>query len=152
MEVFINNDVMTTVLSITLIGNQHHIMQATALSARERQLLLLLGKDDKLSIQGVAKIVSKIDLARLASFGFIRYQYQHSDSLATASVADTANSTILASSKIISRGRLTSFLQTYTQSTTVIDDSAVPSYTRPALPEAVNVDFEDIRIAQALLA
>lgn len=76
MQVVLKQQSEQVLLQINSTQTTKQALQHDNLSARERQLLLLIDKDDSLSAQAVAKLLDKVDLKQLAGRGLLTYQRQ----------------------------------------------------------------------------
>lgn len=167
-----------TVTAIHSTELTKHALTNGTLTARERQLLLLIDKHDALSVQAVIKMLGKVDLPSLAARGLVTYTHA---SRSSASEQPVATSTTPSQHGQKIKGfqgvNLNQFMSAYanddeTDESARQENQALPvstplmpaSSVNPAVTDsnvsiaaiqpvkAVNDDFEDIMIAQGLLA
>lgn len=173
MQVVLKQQSEQVLLQINSTQTTKQALQHDNLSARERQLLLLIDKDDSLSAQAVAKLLDKVDLKQLASRGLLTYQRQIKTKASDGSVTTQPVSTT--KSNQFKGVKLQGFMQAYANETQesqtittrpmavqtqeIILDKAVAALAtdkyqpspKLVLNQPAYQEFEDIVIAQGLL-
>lgn len=81
-------------LTIELVKNCQNGLTCDScmkLTPRERQLILLLGKNDQLSSQAVEKLIAKVDIEKLANQGIISFTTQQLDGIRQTAIVEPKN-------------------------------------------------------------